>query len=84
MKIVRLPGLIDIHVHFRDPGETHKEDFYTGTKAAIAGGITTIFDMPNNIEPIFTEEKLDQKTEIAKKNAPADVGAPSKTSACTK
>ncbi|MBI2611941.1 amidohydrolase family protein, partial [Candidatus Gottesmanbacteria bacterium] len=39
--IIRFPALIDIHVHLRDPGQTHKEDFYTGTSAALAGGITT-------------------------------------------
>ena len=57
-KIVRLPGLVDIHVHFRDPGETHKEDFYTGTLSALANGVTTVFDMPNNLTPVFTEEVL--------------------------
>ena len=46
-KLLRLPGLIDIHVHLRDPGQTHKEDFLTGTSAALAGGVTTVFDMPN-------------------------------------
>jgi dihydroorotase len=46
-----LPGLIDIHVHSRDPGPTYKEDFFTSTQAAAAGGITTIFDMPNTTPP---------------------------------
>src|SRR6266404_1377548 len=44
-----LPGLIDAHVHFRDPGVTHKEDFSTGSTAAVCGGITTVIDMPNQI-----------------------------------
>src|SRR5882672_10076077 len=46
-----LPGLIDAHVHFRDPGVTHKEDFSTGSTAAVCGGITTIIDMPNQLPP---------------------------------
>lgn len=73
-KIVRLPGLIDIHVHFRDPGQTEKEDFYTGTLGALAGGVTTIFDMPNNKEPILTYEKLLTKRKIAEKKAVCDFG----------
>lgn len=47
-----LPGLIDEHVHSRDPGLTHKEDFYHATRAAAAGGITTILEMPNCIPPV--------------------------------
>src|SRR5262249_552237 len=46
-----LPGLIDAHVHFRDPGVTHKEDFATGSTSAVCGGITTIIDMPNQLPP---------------------------------
>ena len=46
-----LPGVIDSHVHFREPGLTHKEDIMTGTLAAISGGVTTIFEMPNT-EPL--------------------------------
>jgi len=48
---VVLPGLIDTHAHFRDPGYTHKEDFETGTRSAVAGGVTTVFDMPN-VDPV--------------------------------
>ena len=44
-----LPGAIDVHVHFRDPGYTHKEDWDTGTAAAAFGGVTTVFDMPNTV-----------------------------------
>lgn len=47
-----LPGLIDTHVHSRDPGATHKEDFAHSTRAAAAGGITTIFEMPNTLPPV--------------------------------
>ncbi|MCL1631181.1 allantoinase AllB [Sporolactobacillus sp. CPB3-1] len=46
-----LPGLIDVHVHSRDPGPIYKEDFFTSTQAAAAGGITTVFDMPNTTPP---------------------------------
>ena len=73
-KIVRLPGLVDIHVHFRDPGETHKEDFYTGTLSALANGVTTVFDMPNNLTPVFTEEVLQNKITIARQKAVCDWG----------
>ena len=61
----RLPGLIDVHVHFRDPGQTDKEDFFTGTSASIAGGFTTVFDMPNNATPITTMKSLREKISIA-------------------
>lgn len=69
-----LPGLIDVHVHFRDPGQTHKEDFITGTKAALAGGFTTVIDMPNNVIPITTQRLLNEKIKIAKSKTVADIG----------
>jgi allantoinase len=47
-----LPGLIDVHIHSRDPGPTYKEDFYHSTQAAAAGGITTVFEMPNTTPTI--------------------------------
>jgi len=72
--MITLPGLIDPHVHFRTPGQSHKEDFITGTKAAIAGGFTTVLDMPNNLVPITTFEKLKEKQDIAKKQTLCDVG----------
>ncbi len=68
-KIIRLPGLIDAHVHLRDPGATHKEDFLTGTSAAIAGGFTTLIDMPNNPTPTTTVSALNQKIKLAQKKA---------------
>lgn len=71
---ITLPGLIDIHVHLRDPGQTQKEDFTTGTSAALAGGFTFVGDMPNNAEPITTIEKLKQKREIAKAKIVSDIG----------
>jgi len=61
MNIVELPGLIDMHVHLRDPGQTEKEDYDTGTQAALAGGFTVIADMPNNKTPIFSLERLQEK-----------------------
>lgn len=69
-----LPGLIDPHVHLRDPGQTHKEDFYTGTCAALAGGFTTIIDMPNNLKLIDSKKLLDEKMRIAKRKIVSDVG----------
>lgn len=69
-----LPGLIDPHVHLRDPGQTHKEDFYSGSAAALAGGFTTILDMPNNLEPITTAERLANKIAIAETKTVCDIG----------
>ncbi|MBI5389868.1 dihydroorotase [Candidatus Woesearchaeota archaeon] len=63
-----LPGLIDIHVHFREPGAVHKEDFLSGSKAAAAGGVTTVFDMPNNTPPVVTQKDLNAKRKLAKKS----------------
>ena len=65
-----LPGLIDAHVHFRDPGVTHKEDFGTGSTAAVCGGMTTIIDMPNQIPPTENAEQVgrqeaDRRNEVA-------------------
>lgn len=68
-----LPGLIDPHVHLREPGDTYKEDFATGSRAAIAGGFTTVIDMPNNAVPTVTRERLDEKIALAKKKAVCDV-----------
>jgi dihydroorotase len=56
-----MPALIDSHVHFRTPGLAHKETWETGAKAAIAGGITTVFDMPNTIPPTVTLRRLEEK-----------------------
>lgn len=63
-----LPGTIDCHVHFREPGFTHKENFLTGSKAAAAGGITTIIDMPNTNPPTLTLKELKAKRGFAKKS----------------
>lgn len=74
MPTFRLPGLVDVHVHLRDPGQTDKEDLFTGTSAALAGGFTTVFDMPNNAEPITTIERLKRKIDIAKEKVVSDTG----------
>ncbi len=63
--IIKLPGLIDTHVHLREPGSTQKEDFETGTKAAIAGGYTLVLDMPNNPMPITSPAALSEKIALA-------------------
>jgi dihydroorotase len=62
-----LPGAIDVHVHFREPGYTHKEDWQTGTAAAAMGGVTTVFEMPNVDPPTATPEALALKQEAARK-----------------
>lgn len=72
--MLTLPGLIDPHVHLRTPGQTHKEDFTTGTMAALAGGFTTIIDMPNNATPITTVERLNEKISLAKTQTVCDLG----------
>ncbi len=62
--IIAIPGLIDPHVHFRTPGMEHKEDWRTAAAAAIAGGYTTVFDMPNTIPPTITVERLREKKKL--------------------
>lgn len=59
-----LPGLIDSHVHFRTPGLTHKEDWAHGSRAAVAGGVTTVMDMPNTIPPTLSPEAVVAKAEL--------------------
>ena len=61
MNLIKLPALIDPHVHFRTPGATHKEDWISGAKAAIAGGVTTVFDMPNTHPTTTTYARLLEK-----------------------
>ncbi|MFF2777639.1 allantoinase AllB [Streptomyces sp. NPDC058052] len=72
---VVLPGLVDSHVHVNDPGRTEWEGFWTATRAAAAGGITTIVDMPlNSLPPTTTVENLRTKQEVARAKAHVDVG----------
>lgn len=70
--LVVLPGVIDVHVHMRDPGATYKEDFRSGTAAAAAGGVTTVFDMPNNNPPTKDVESLAMKVKAAREKALVD------------
>jgi len=69
-----LPGLIDVHVHLRDEGKAYKEDFYSGTAAAAAGGITTVLDMPNNKPVTMSIEALRRRMEIAGRQILVNVG----------
>lgn len=72
---VLLPGLVDTHVHVNDPGRTEWEGFWTATRAAAAGGITTILDMPlNSLPPTTTVDNLRVKQEVARTKAHVDVG----------
>jgi len=59
------PGVIDTHVHFREPGLTHKANIREESKAAVAGGITSFMDMPNTIPPVLTQDILEEKFKIA-------------------
>ncbi|MFF4579423.1 allantoinase AllB [Streptomyces sp. NPDC001373] len=72
---VLLPGLVDTHVHVNDPGRTEWEGFWTATRAAAAGGITTLLDMPlNSLPPTTTVDNLRVKQEVARAKAHVDVG----------
>lgn len=70
--MLKLPGLIDPHVHLREPGATHKEDFDSGTVAALAGGFTLVLAMPNTKPPIFDAATLDLALNSAKIKAHCD------------
>jgi allantoinase len=72
---VLLPGLVDTHVHVNDPGRTEWEGFWTATRAAAAGGITTLVDMPlNSLPPTTTVPHLRTKQRVAADKAHIDVG----------
>jgi carbamoyl-phosphate synthase/aspartate carbamoyltransferase/dihydroorotase len=70
--VIRLPGLIDPHVHIREPGGTHKEDWDTGTAAALAGGFTMILAMPNTQPPITDKETFNLAINAATSKAHCD------------
>jgi carbamoyl-phosphate synthase/aspartate carbamoyltransferase/dihydroorotase len=70
--MIKLPGLIDPHVHLREPGATHKEDWDSGTSAALAGGFTVVLAMPNTKPPIFDASTLDLVLTAAKQKARCD------------
>lgn len=67
-----LPGIIDTHVHFREPGLTYKEDFTTGSTAAVIGGVTTVADMPNTLPPTATVEAFKEKRAIGEQKSFVD------------
>lgn len=69
-----LPAGVDLHVHFRDPGFVHKEDFSTGSMAAAFGGITCVFDMPNTHPQTSTLQALKEKTQHASEKSYVDFG----------
>jgi carbamoyl-phosphate synthase / aspartate carbamoyltransferase / dihydroorotase len=72
--MLHLPGLIDAHVHMREPGAEYKEDWDTGTQAALAGGFTLILAMPNTKPPITDSISLAQSITAAEKKAHCDFG----------
>ena len=72
--LLALPGPIDAHVHLRDEGLAHKEDFYTGTCSAVAGGITTVLDMPNTVPPVDSASRLVERARKAQRAIVANVG----------
>jgi dihydroorotase len=71
---ILLPAGLDLHVHFREPGMTRKEDFSTGTRAAACGGISCVLDMPNNDPPTTTPARVGEKIEAAEGKAFVDFG----------
>lgn len=71
--LTQLPGLIDAHVHLRTPGQTHKEDLDSGTRAALAGGFTRVLDMPNTTPPTVDRSALKAKAALVRAHAHCDV-----------
>eukprot|EP00057_Strongylocentrotus_purpuratus_P012618 XP_011667092.1 PREDICTED: CAD protein [Strongylocentrotus purpuratus] len=71
-RTIRLPGLIDVHVHLREPGATHKEDFASGTAAALAGGITMVGAMPNTTPSITDQSSFQLVKKLAQLGARCD------------
>src|SRR5687768_16402379 len=67
-----IPGLIDTHIHLRDPGFTYKEDYETGTRASAAGGVTMVVDMPNTDPVPNTLERFLEHREIASSKSLVD------------
>jgi len=70
--LLLIPGIIDTHVHFRQPGLTYKADIYSESKAAVAGGVTSFMDMPNTLPQTTTKELLEEKFSIAENNSLAN------------
>jgi carbamoyl-phosphate synthase/aspartate carbamoyltransferase/dihydroorotase len=71
---MKIPGLIDVHVHLREPGQTHKEDFSSGTSAALSGGVTTVLAMPNTTPPLVDSRSFQQALHLAGRKAYCDYG----------
>ncbi|MCK4399414.1 allantoinase AllB [Candidatus Bathyarchaeota archaeon] len=69
---VVLPGMVDMHVHLRDPGFPERENFESGTRAAAAGGVTTVVDMPNTVPAVVTVEAFKQKKRIVERKSLVD------------
>ena len=67
--LLLFPGFIDTHVHFREPGLTHKADIFSESRAAVCGGVTSVCEMPNTKPPATTAELIDEKYRIAAKNS---------------
>ncbi len=74
MRRIRLPAPMDVHVHLREPGYTYKEDIWTGTRAALAGGFTTVLDMPNTSPPTVTFDSWQKKSRLATEKSVCEVG----------
>lgn len=72
--LAMIPGALDVHVHFREPGYSYKETWLSATQAAAVGGVTTVFDMPNTNPPTVTAEAVAHKMEIASRQAIVDFG----------
>jgi allantoinase len=72
--LIVMPGAIDPHAHFEDPGHTEREDFTTGTMAAAAGGITTVIEHPLTYPPVTTAALYREKREMAKEKVVVDFG----------
>jgi dihydroorotase len=70
--LLLFPGIIDCHVHFREPGVTHKADLSTESRAAVAGGVTSFFEMPNTQPQTVTLELLEQKMKLASEKSLAN------------
>ena len=73
--LVLAPGLIDIQVHFRDPGQTHKEDLNSGSKSAVVGGVTTVVCQPNTVPTLDTTLTFDYLRLKAKETSYCNVRA---------
>lgn len=74
MTLQRFPGLIDVHVHLREPGGEHKEDFRTGSRAAAKGGFSYVLDMPNTPVTTTTIARLKEKVKLADAKSLCDIG----------